>query len=175
MNQVKPIVMAALLALCAGVAVADEHAHAAPAAPTNPAFDKLKSLQGNWEGTADEQGKKVPAKTNFRMVSGGSVLMNILGEGTPHEMVTMFHMDQKDLLATHYCAARNQPRFKAVATAAPNQVAFEFKDGTNIGPNDGHMQKVVFTFVDADHHTEDWIFRDQGKDHTGHFDFQRKK
>jgi len=86
---------------------------------TNPAkrptaagasFDKLKSLVGQWEGTMDEGGKKMPATTSFRLVSDGSAVMNMLGEGTQYEMVTMFHMDNSDLLATHYCGAHNQPR-----------------------------------------------------------------
>jgi hypothetical protein len=162
-----------VLALTGSLALADEHAHPMAPAVTNPAWAKVMTLAGNWEGTANEQGKQMPAKTTFRMVSAGSVLMNILGEGTPHEMVTMFHMDLKDLLATHYCSAQNQPRMKAGPLTAANQVSFEFKDGTNIGPNDGHMQRLVVTFVDADHHNEDWTFLDKGKESTGHFEFHR--
>jgi hypothetical protein len=162
----------AILVLLCTTAFADEHHH--PAAPSNPAFDKMKTLVGNWEGKAQDSGKEFPATTSFKLVSGGSVIMDVLGEGTPHEMVTMVHMDGKDVMATHYCAAMNQPRFTAVA-GAPNQIVFDFKDGTNIAPGDGHMQKVVFTFVDADHHNEDWTYRDKGKDSTGHFEFHRKK
>ena len=46
---------------------------------------------------------------------------------------------------------------------------------SNIGPSDGHMQKIVFTFDGPDHHIEEWTFRDKGKDSTGRFDFKRKK
>ncbi len=132
----------------------------------------MKGLVGSWVGTSGEA--RTPSTTSFRVVSGGSALLNVLGEGTPHEMVTMFHMDLEDLLATHYCSAGNQPRMKAVPADAPNQVAFEFRDGTNIKPDDGHMQRVVFTFVDADHHTQDWTFRENGKDSTLKFEFHRK-
>jgi hypothetical protein len=65
--------------------------------------------------------------------------------------------------------------FPAVVPGAPNQVVFEFTDGTNIGPNDGHMQKIIFTFDGPDHHIEEWVYRDKGKDSTGRFDFKRKK
>jgi len=164
-------VLIALL-LPAAAAVAEEHAH--PAAVSTPQFDKMKTLIGSWDGTMEEQGKKLPTKTAFKMVSGNSVLMNTLSEGTPHEMITMFHLDQKELMATHYCAGQNQPRLKVTAGGAPNALTFVFTDGTNV--ENGHMQKVVFTFVDADHHTEDWIYRDKsGKESTGHFDFTRKK
>jgi hypothetical protein len=162
-----------LLSLLMGMAGAEEH-HQHPAPPPNPVFDKLKTLAGSWEGTMKDYGKEMPATTMFKMVSGGSVLMNILAEGKPHEMVTMFHLDGKEVVATHYCAAMNQPRFKAVPGAI-NQVVFEFTDGTNIAANDGHMQKIIFTFDGPDHHVEEWVYRDKGKDSTGTFDFKRKK
>ena len=42
-----------------------------------------------------------------------------MNSGTPHEMITMFHMDQAELLATHYCSAHNQPRMRAVPSGQP--------------------------------------------------------
>jgi hypothetical protein len=130
---------------------------------------------GEWEGNFDEGGKQHSATTSFRVVSDGSALLNVLGGGTPHEMVTMYHMDNADLLATHYCAAHNQPRFRFVPSPEPNVVAFEFKDATNLAsPNAPHMVGVKITFVDANHHTEDWTFLANGKKSTSRFDFHRK-
>lgn len=150
--------------------------HKSAVAP-NASFDKMKSLDGAWVGSMVDAGKDYPATTRFMMVSDGSALMAWLGEGTPEEMVTIFHMDGTDLIATHYCAAHNQPRFMAVPGGAnPNRVVFKFKDGTDIGPHDGHMQEVAFTFDGADHHTEDWTYIDaKGAMTVGHFDFKRKK
>jgi len=109
------------------------------------------------------------------VVSDGSVLMNVLASGTPHEMVTMFHMDGGDLLATHYCAAHNQPRFRMAAPSDANVVAFEFKDATNLSsPDAPHMVGVKFTLLDADHHLEDWTFLANGQANTRRFDFHRK-
>ena len=154
------------------------------ARPANPAgqsstasasFDKLKSLVGEWEGKSSEGGQDIPAATSFRLVSDNSVLMNVLGSGTPHEMVTMFHMDNSDLLATHYCAAHNQPRFRFVPSSDPNVVAFDFKDGTNLAsPATPHMVGVKITFLDANHHYEDWTFLANGQTSTSRFDFHRK-
>jgi hypothetical protein len=79
-------------------------------------------------------------------------------------------------MATHYCAAHNQPRMVATPGRDPNRVVFDFKDGTNIGPNDGHMQAVAFIFDGPDHHIEEWTYVDNhGKLSTGRFDFRRKK
>jgi hypothetical protein len=138
-------------------------------------FDKLKSLAGEWEGTTSEGGKENVVTTSFRVVSDGSVLMNVLMAGTPHEMVTMFHLDGSDLLATHYCAAHNQPRFRLVPSSDPKVMAFEFKDATNLSsPTAPHMVSVMFTVLDDHHHLEDWTFLANGQETTRRFDFQRK-
>lgn len=158
--------------LLAAPAVAQE-SH--PADQPSPAFDRLKTLAGEWEGTAVEEGKPVPARTTYRVVSDGSALLNDLDPGTPHEMVTMFHMDGKELLMTHYCAAHNQPRLRAVPGSDPKVIAFEFKDATNLAsPDAGHMHRVKFKILDADHHVEEWTYLDHGKEQTGRFEFHRK-
>ena len=149
--------------------------HKSAIAP-NASFDKMKTLDGAWGGTMAEGAKEYPATTRFMMVSDGSALMSWLGEGTPEEMVTIFHMDGPSLMATHYCAAHNQPRMVATPSGDPNRVTFKFKDGTNIGPNDGHMQDVAFVFDGPDHHIQEWTYVDNhGKLSTGRFDFRRKK
>ena len=138
-------------------------------------FDKLKSLVGEWEGSFKEGGQQIPATTSFRLVSDSSALMNVLGAGTPHEMVTMIHMDNGDLLATHYCAAHNQPRFRLVPSSEPNVVTFEFKDATNLpSPTAPHMVGLKITLMDANHHYEEWTFLENGRKSTSRFDFRRK-
>jgi hypothetical protein len=147
----------------------------APSAPAGAGFDKLKSLAGEWEGTMDEGGKQFPATTSFRTVSDGSVVMSVLGAGTPYEMVTMFHMDNKDLMATHYCAGHNQPRFLLVPSSEPNALQFEFKDATNLAtPETPHMVGVKIIFVDANHHFQDWTYLQNGQKSTSRFEFHRK-
>jgi hypothetical protein len=151
---------------------------AAPAkqlSPAGAAFDKLKALAGEWEGTMTEGGQQMPATTSYRLASGGSALMNVLGAGSPYEMVTMIHLDNSDLLATHYCAAHNQPRFRMVPSSDPNVVTFDFKDATNLSsPTAKHMVGLKITIVDANHHYQDWTSLDKGQKTTGRFDFRRK-
>ncbi|HUN89516.1 MAG TPA: hypothetical protein VMU28_12025 [Terriglobales bacterium] len=163
---------AALLLLIAMQAVAQEKMSAVQA---NPAFDKIKALSGEWEGTFNEAGQTFPSVVKIVIVSDGSAVMHDLAPGTSHEMITMFHPDGANLLATHYCARHNQPRMKLVPSSDPNVLLFEFMDGTNIGPGDAHMQSVKITIVDADHHYEDWSDLDHGKSTTAHFEFHRKK
>ena len=145
------------------------------AIPQTADWQKLSSLVGQWTGWMEDGGKKTDATLEVRMTADGSAIMHVLGRDTPYEMVTMFHPDGTRLLATHYCGFHNQPRMARVPAAA-NQVAFEYVDGTNIAPGDGHMSHITLTFIDADHHDEAWTF--QTKDGTmppGMFHFTRVK
>ena len=173
----KPSAIASLtiLFIAFAVAYAQENASRVSAVKSTPQWEKIKSLVGEWDGYTMENSQKTPAHVSVRMTGDGSALMHVIGTGTPHEMVTMFHLDQSELLATHYCAAHNQPRLRAVPSSQPGQIKFEFKDGTNIRPGDGHMQQLVVTFVDADHHNEAWGYQSNGKVETAMFYLARVK
>ncbi len=138
-------------------------------------FDTLKSLTGSWQGK-NSQGE--PVQVSYRVTANGSALMSeITGQiqGHEHDMVTMIHMDGGRLLLTHYCATGNQPRMQASASPDGKTITFDFLDATNLAsPDAGHMQRVVFTLVDADHHTEEWHFVDHGKEMVERFDLERK-
>lgn len=100
-------------------------------------------------------------------------MSEIHGHGS-EDMITMFHLDGDRLMMTHYCAAGNQPRF-TVASADATSVSFDFLDGTNIGPRDGHMQHVVLSQPDANHHTESWLFIAPGGEKKEFFTLERSK
>ena len=132
-----------------------------------PQWEKIKSLAGEWDGYMMEGSQKIPTHVSVRITGDGSAVMHWIDAGTPHEMITMFHMDKTDLLATHYCAAHNKPRLRAVPSTETRQIAFEFKDGTNIRPGDGYMKQLTITFVDVDHHNETWGYDNKGKVEAG--------
>jgi hypothetical protein len=100
-------------------------------------------------------------------------MSEILGD---HEMVSMFHLDGSDrLLLTHYCSVGNQPRLQASVSADGKTITFNFVDATNLAsPDAGHMQRMVLTLLDDNHHTEDWTFIDHGKVMKESFDLRRK-
>jgi len=134
-------------------------------------FHQLAGLEGNWTGKGSE-GQAI--EVSFRMTAGGSALMSEIHGHGAENMVTMFHMDGDRLLLTHYCGAGNQPRMKVISADAKS-VSFEFFDGTNIGPGDGHMQRVTFTQPDVNHHVEEWVFLDHGTEHKEVFTLERSK
>jgi hypothetical protein len=141
---------------------------------SSPAYDKMKTLVGSCEGAANEHGQQLPTNARFQLISDGSALAGWLAEGTPHEMVTMFHLDGDQLMATHYCSAHNQPRMVLVMDGDGNRLVFKFKDGTNIQPDAGHMNQISFVFDGPNHHIEEWTYLQDGKEDTTRFDFRRK-
>jgi hypothetical protein len=165
-NSVRKIATVAaimMIVLSASLVVAESDAH--------KSFDLLKGMEGNWVGK-NQQGEAI--QVTFRVTSGGSALMSEIHGHGPENMITMFHMDGDRLLMTHYCGAGNQPRMKVISADAKS-VSFEFFDGTNIGPGDGHMQRATFTQPDAGHQVEEWTFVDHGKEMKEMFTLERVK
>jgi hypothetical protein len=97
-------------------------------------------------------------------------------DGKSDDMITMFNMDGDRLLLTHYCQAGNQPRMKASVSPDGKTLTFHFLDATNLtSAQPGHMQRVVFNLIDANHHTEEWHFATgNGKEMVRTFDLQKK-
>ena len=137
---------------------------------TRSSFEKLKTLQGTWTGK-NTQGQ--PLKVLFRATSAGSAVLSEI-EGKEN-MITMFHLDGDRLMMTHYCATGNQPRMLAKVSPDGKTFTFNFLDATNLNsPRAGHMQRMVLTVIDENHHTEDWTFVEQGKQLHEHFELERK-
>ena len=128
------------------------------------ALESLKKLAGDWEGhlmTPDGP----PVSVSYAVTSAGSVVMERLAVGTDHEMVSMYHLDGKDLVMTHYCAAGNQPHLRwNPATSSAAELAFDFVGGSNMDPAvDGHMHSGRILLKDANHVESVWIGYDHGK------------
>ena len=151
---------------------------AAPAAPaTSPAWEKLKSLVGEWDGTVAHGAETMPVTISYTLVSSGTSLMERLSTPDGADMVTMYHPDGSRIMMTHYCSGGNQPRMRAQAPKGDvNRIAFSFVDATNLpDPKVEHMRSLVVKFDDADHFTQEWTHRKAGKDEVGVFRYTRKK
>ena len=137
------------------------------------AFEKIKALEGVWVGKT-ASGQEV--KTSFRVTSGGSAVMQLIGEGI-EEMPTLYHMDNDRLMVTHYCAANNQPRMVlATAESSETTLQFRFLDATNLrSPETGHMRDVAFRFLAPDRLSQEWTYRENGKDTSEAFEVVRRK
>jgi hypothetical protein len=136
-------------------------------------WKKLESLVGAWQGTAEGR----PVSVSYALVSNGTALMETLDGGHDAQMITMYTPDGAFILATHYCAAGNQPRMRAAASADGKSLDFQFVDVSNVAGSSGEvMQRLVITFVDADHFDQQWTSRGKdGKEQTSLFKYMRKK
>jgi hypothetical protein len=138
--------------------------HAQTAGPDGKAaFDRLKTLVGDWEGhVTTPDGPK--ARVEFRLAGNGSALVERLFPGTDHEMVTVYHLSGRDLVLTHYCAMANQPRMKLVAGGQEGEIVFDFDGGDNVDPKTTtHMHGGRITLKDKDAYEADWQVVSQGK------------
>jgi hypothetical protein len=140
-----------LLALQVG-AYCDEKTDKLPPAPTNPEFEKMKKLAGTWLA-ADKDGKPTDQVVSIiKLTAGGSAVHETLFPGQAHEMVSIYTVDGKDLVLTHYCVLGNQPRMKADPKSPADKIRFEFAGGANLDPKkDKHMHAATLTIVDDDH------------------------
>ena len=143
-------------------------------------FDKMKTLAGSWEGHVttvptepDIEGKLI--EVSLRVTSMGNALMHeATGAGRPDDPITMFYLDGDRLLLTHYCDAGNRPRMTGKLSPDGKTVKFEFLDVAG-STQYGHMHQGEFTFIDANHHSEDWTFMHGDKPVHAHFDLHRTK
>ncbi|HEV7922885.1 MAG TPA: hypothetical protein VGR02_19030 [Thermoanaerobaculia bacterium] len=144
-------------------------------------FEKLKTLAGTWEGpiTTSPKQPEIEGQTmrvSLRVTSMGNTLMHeMTGGGQPDDPITMFYLDGDRLLLTHYCDAGNRPRMTAKPLADGKALEFDFLDVAG-STKYGHMHHTVITFIDADHHAEDWMFMLPGNRMVhAHVDLQRTK
>ena len=138
-------------------------------------FDQLKSLAGSWEGK-DSAGR--PVHASFRDVAKDSTLMSEVQkeghDGVMFNMISMIHLDGPNrLVLTHYCIDATQTRMAATTSPDGKTITFDFFGGTSL--SNGHFRSIVFTIVDANHHTEEWNFIHQGKETKDLFDMHRSE
>jgi len=163
----------ATFSLLTGVGFAGESMPGVKTQP-NAGFEKLKPLVGNWQGKSSE-GK--PVSITYALVSDGSALVEKMGAGSEHEMVTVYYPDGNRLMMTHYCSLHNQPRMRTdTATAESGKLIFDFVDATNMSSPDAmHMHKLAVTFDGKDRFVQEWTWKSGEKEGTVVFRLERMK
>lgn len=172
--KLAPIVALAVVVAVALPGVAQEKDKKEHEKKTHPGLERLKKLTGTWSAETKEMGATT---VTYRVISGGSTVMETIMPGTDHEMVTMYHVDGDDLVLVHYCALGNQPHMKSQKDSKEGTLDFRCTGGSNMKcPTDTHMHSLVLTFVDADHINHEWTLMKDGKtDHAVKFELARKK
>ena len=150
-------------------------------------FDEIKALAGTWEGHVtvdppDTENNNKPVQISMRITSRGNAFVHEMQEaGTPLDPkkydhpVTMFYVDNGRLTLIHYCDAGNRPHMVGKPSLDGKKVEFALVDVSG-STQYGHMDHAVFTFVDPDHHVEDWTYIMPGnKAVHAHMDLVRTK
>jgi hypothetical protein len=124
-------------------------------APGPRMFERMKALAGEWEGTYEwSQGRTGggPLRVSYFLTGAGSALVESLIQGGVTTMTTVYHLDGVQLRMTHYCAARNQPRLRAVRVDdAAGSAEFTLVDVTGVGPkNPGYVEGFLLELLDGD-------------------------
>ena len=156
-----------------------------PKSDAQKSFEAMKTLAGTWKGTVTTDMPEAkaaidnkPMYVTFRVTSRGNALVHEMKQpGTPDDPtkddpLTLFYLDGDQLLLTHYCDAGNRPRMTGKTSADGKSIEFEFLDVAG-NTKYGHMHHGAFTIIDANHHTEDWVFMMGDKLVHGHLDLQR--
>ena len=138
------------------------------------AFEVLSSLVGQWKGVQEG----VDITLTYTLTANGSALMEEFRPAKGPVMLTMFSVDGDRLLATHYCAAGNQPQMATREITEPQNKPLVFSLVRVTGmrtPDDWHNTGVEVMLDDKDHLTQKWTYLYQGKTGTAIFHFTRKK
>jgi hypothetical protein len=147
------------LLLCLALAAQTGQAAADPQVDTSVAFERLKTLVGEWRS---DHGTET---LSYELIAGGSALLERDTAPDRPAMLTLYHPDGNRLMLTHYCMAGNQPRMLAKSfDAGTDELAFEFLDATNLaGPGVGHMHTVKIRFVADGRIETEWQFYEHGQ------------
>jgi hypothetical protein len=136
-------------------------------------FTQLSALVGDWEGVQDG----VPIKVTYTLTGDGSALMEYVKprDSAAGAMVTMFTVDGDHLIATHYCAAGNQPQMVTGVPGSLDQgVAFSLVRVTGLKtPDDWHNTGLTIIQDDKDHITQRWTYLYKGRAGTNVFRYAR--
>ena len=129
------------------------------------AFARLKSFAGSWQ--APREGGGV-IRLTYRVISGDSALVESFTTPSGRETLSVYHLDGRRLLLTHYCALGNQPRLRyAPETSGCDRLVFVFLDATNLAaPEAEHMTRFEVTFVGPDRFDQTSTYRQGGKEET---------
>lgn len=124
--------------------------------PAVRAFGWLDALEGEWRGEYTWSGARSGSgeiTVRYQTISNGSaVLEHHYFDGDDPFMSSLFHLDGDDLRMTHYCAAANQPRFRAAEIdTETRRVRLDFVDVTNLrSPDAGHVHGVELEWTGDD-------------------------
>ncbi|MEO9634432.1 MAG: hypothetical protein ABJF89_02745 [Parasphingorhabdus sp.] len=116
--------------------------------PMPSSFEQMSKLVGDWKREGRDGSK---FHIEFELTANNSVLVERwVSRGKTHSL-TLYHRDQADVVATHYCPQGNQPRMKMSTPDGATKITFDFWDATNLAkPTDNHQHSLSFDLSQPD-------------------------
>jgi hypothetical protein len=157
------LVMAVLSGACAVSAFAD-------GADQKAAFDRLKSLEGEWAGRMEDPLAGPPATVRYEVVSGGTAVIERQNAGQSFESVAVYFLANGKLRATLYSGAGNQPGYRLGRESTRDLLLLELDGGTGFdADHDGHVHRGEIRFIAPDRIEQRWFHyvgpTEQGETH----------
>jgi hypothetical protein len=126
-------------------------------------FNKMKSLAGMYTRlSAPELGT-----IEYRVIANESALMEIWNKPDGRTELTVFHMNNGQFQATHYCTAGMQPTLVlSDFNSDINKATFTIKSVSNLdAPDQPHAAGFSYTFLEdgSVHRTETWAYGSERK------------
>jgi hypothetical protein len=121
------------------------------------AYEQLSALVGEWEADLPGFGK---LRNTIRLVSNGTAVEETIGTPADNE-TSVYTRDGDAVLLTHFCALTPEGHIARLAMQ-PRQgthdpLEFVYVGSSNLpAPGSPHMRRVLITFSDHDHFTEQW-------------------
>ena len=153
------LALPALLLLTMPALAADSTLAASPAAA---AFERLKTLVGQWDGETS-MGK---FHLTYELLSSGHVVLEEETSDSMHgTMVTTYYLNGNQLELRHHCELGNVPHMVARnIDLQKGEIGFEFADAANLASDQSaHMHTATIRIVDADHLTSSWTMFENAK------------
>lgn len=147
---------------------------AEPAPASAQAYEQLHALVGDWEAPL-ESGKVI--RVNYKLMSNNSILVETYQTPSGKETLSVYHLDGRHLLLTHYCAQGNQPRLRYDPSKSDAQhLVFDFHDATNLpSKKKEHMAHLEVRLVDAGRFDQTATYRAGKEAETTTLKFARVK
>ena len=154
-----------------GICLAMSSARGLEHIDAHTAFTRLRGLVGSWEGKT-AAGRVL--KVSYRLAANDTVLVETWTLAPQRETLTLYHMDNESLVATHYCSLGNQPRLEFRAPGNPGRFIFEFVAATNLPTTEtAHQDRFEIELFDEGSFARSETYLENGKAETERVVYRR--
>ncbi len=158
------------IALACGAVALAATAAAANKPDGRAAYERIRSLAGDWSGRMEDPLAGPPVKIRYEVASEGAAVIEHQSADQGFESVIVYFLADGELHATCYSGAGNQPGYELGDDSTDELLLLEFDGGSGLDPKrDGHVHRGEIRFVSPDRIEQRWFHyvgpKEQGATH----------